>query len=54
MEGLDVAKLMGGAQPVKEEEDMWFRQQTKCPPFCCSSHANAAPSMLQCTAYALR
>lgn len=28
-QGLDVAKLMGGAQPLKEEEDMWFRQQNR-------------------------
>lgn len=31
-QGLDVAKLMGGAQPLKEEEDMWFRQQNRSLP----------------------
>ena len=34
-QGLDVAKLMGGAQPLKEEEDMWFRQQNRSAPTAC-------------------
>ncbi|KAL3131372.1 hypothetical protein ABBQ38_007687 [Trebouxia sp. C0009 RCD-2024] len=29
-QGLDPGKLLGGAEPLKEEEDMWFRQQLRC------------------------
>ena len=28
-EGLDAEKLLGGNEPLKEEEDMWFRQQNR-------------------------
>lgn len=28
-QGLDPGKLLGGAEPLKEEEDMWFRQQLR-------------------------
>ncbi|DBA87788.1 TPA: hypothetical protein ACH3X1_004785 [Trebouxia sp. C0004] len=29
-EGLDADKLLGGKEPLKEEEDMWFHQQNRC------------------------
>lgn len=29
VQGLDMGKLLGGAEPLKEEEDMWFRQQNR-------------------------
>ncbi len=33
-EGLDAEKLLGGNEPLKEEEDMWFRQQNRLVHTC--------------------
>lgn len=43
---LDIGKLLGGAEPLKEEEDMWFRQQNRSTALpVCLSHSSC------CVAY---